>query len=300
MVNNQDSFEYQYADSLQNILRYGELAKNRTGIDTLSVQHQYFFLQHIEYNFPIIKGKKVFPKMALTELMWMMNGRIDVKWLQNRGVNYWNEWAGEDGTIGKSYGKQFRDFNGIDQLKVLINDMSKNPESRRLILNLWNVNDINEMRLPPCFMNFRFACIRVEGTIDYVVDLHVTSRSEDSFIGQPYDFMFAAWFLKIMCFLACVDSEFNYRPRHVHYTAEDYHMYVNHKEQVLQYLNNVNENRNNVIQQLTQAKIGYMALDSSNPLNLFLSNSDILKYENFKIIKDYRDEYGSIKAPIAV
>jgi thymidylate synthase len=246
----QPNFEYQYANSLRRILEEGIEVENRTGINTLSVQHQYFFIQDTLFNFPRIKGKKVFPKMALKELLWMLNGRTDVQWLKDRGVNYWDEWANKEGTIGRSYGWQFRSFNGEDQLENMLQEMIKNPLGRRHIINLWNAADIDQMELPPCFYDFHFCCIPTPNNKNvYNVDLHVRSRSEDSFLGQPYDFMFVTWFLTVVCeYLNEKLSEVKYIQRNIHYTADDYHLYVNHKEQVKQYLENVQENKECLIE----------------------------------------------------
>ena len=301
----EQNFETQYARSLENILENGVRCENRTGTDTLMIQHQYFFIENVLANFPIIKGKKVFPKLALKELMWMMNGRSDVKWLQDRGVTYWNEWANTDilsqiplGSIGKSYGHQMRNFNGTDQLEDLLKLLISNPMSRRLKISLWNPADLTQTTLPPCVDYYNFGCTPHEKFDNaFYVDLHVHARSEDSFLGQPYDFMSVAWKLQIICHLASKFSNKIFKARNIHYTADNYHMYVNHEEQVLTYLKNVEENKNNVINKQAIAQIGNNVYDD---LNKFLLVSDNEKYKNFWISKYYDDEYDTIEAPIAV
>jgi len=308
------NFELQYTQSLQNLLDNGVLTKNRTGTDTLVIQHQYFFLENICLNFPILKGKKVFPKLALKELMWMMNGKSDVKWLNDRGVTYWNEWAstGEGkmsnipmGSIGKSYGYQMRNFNGCDQLQDLISLMITDPESRRLIISLWNSSELKQTTLPPCVYDYHFNCEKTQSKINdfnfnndyYEVDLHVKARSEDSFLGQPYDFMSVGWMLEIVCYLVSTFSGRIYHPRNIHYTADNYHLYVNHIDQAKQYLKNVSENKDNVIE-----KKASIAISSRYYKNLdeFLTNSDLNQYKNFWVNKFYIDQYESILAPIAI
>ena len=241
-----NNFEYQYADALKNCIENGVYSPNRTGIATYAIQHQYLFLEDVQNNFPNVKGKKVYPKMALKELMWMLNGRTDTKWLEERGVNYWNPWANNEGTIGKSYGYQFRNFNGVDIFANAILTLSRNPESRRNIINLWNHKDIDEMTLPPCFYDFHFECIPhstelIEGENfqNYFVDLHVKQRSADSFIGTPYDMMFISWFLFVMCEFGNYFGNknlFSFKPRNIHYTMDNFHIYENHLPAVAEYL----------------------------------------------------------------
>ena len=303
------NFERQYAESLQNLLDNGVLSDNRTGINTLSLQHQYFHIENILQSFPIIKGKKVFPYLALKELMWMMNGRSDIAWLNTRGVKYWDKWSstGEGkhahipvGTIGKSYGYQMRNFNGADQLLDMLKEMSSNPTSRRLKITLWNPADLNDTTLPPCVDYYHFGCVPMnDKKAGYYVDLHVHARSEDSFLGQPYDFMSAGWMLLILCHIAERMSNgcFYFVPRDIHYTADDYHLYANHIEQAKQYIANVVENKRNVIDAQACVSVGsnhFTSLDS------FLKMSDDNKYSNFWTNKFYEEMYGQIEAEVAV
>jgi thymidylate synthase len=297
------NFEQQYANALLNVLENGIKTEDRTGVNTISVQHQYFLLENIVDNFPIVKGKKVFPKMSLIELFWMMNGFTDVKWLNDRGVKYWNEWIFEDGSIGKTYGYHFRNFNGMDNLLFLLLEMSSKPNSRRLLLNLWNVSDYHKTKMPPCVMNFHFSCIPSENKIfpnTYFVDLHVLQRSGDSFLGIPYDFMFASYFLAIISKLAGNFSKTKtmYIPRNVHYTVNDYHIYSNHVKQVEEYLKNVSENKDGII--FKHAKLELSDEINHTDLDLFLQEMDSKNYSDIKITKHYEDVYGKIQAPIAI
>lgn len=296
-----ENFEYQYATSLENILKDGIKKPNRTGIDTYAIQHQYFLLEDILTNFPILKGKKMYPKMALKEISWMMLGRTDVAWLNNQGVNYWNDWANKEGTIGKSYGYQYRNFNGEDNLMNLINELINNPTSRRLLLNIWNPADLNEMTLPPCVMNYQFSCEPSLGLSHvYYVDLHVLQRSADSFIGVPYDFMLAAWFLQVIStFASNKGDHYAFIPRDIHYTCNDYHMYDNHIDQVKEYLGNVYQNTDNIINQQMMTDIPWPDT-AHTTFDEFLNNHASDKFKRFMVHKSYTDVYGNIKAPIAV
>lgn len=316
------NFELQYSESLTDVLNTGVYIENRTGVSTYMKEHQFFKSGNVMFNFPLIKGKKVYPKLALKELMWMMNGRSDIKWLEERGVKYWNEWAGKDGTIGKSYGYQMRNFNGCDNLKQLLAEMSKNPLSRRLMLNLWNPNDLSEMTLPPCVFQYQFICTPIkekpdkggsvrkifpeqENEVFFSVNLHVTARSEDSFIGMPYDIMFTSWLLMVMCELANQESTLNknkfvfrFLQNCVYYTANNYHLYDNHTNQAKIYIDNVTENKCNVINQKVYAHIkpieDYVDLDTQ------LKRWDDNQYNDFVVEKYFEDMYFDIKAPIAI
>ena len=265
-------FEYQYAQSLNRILTEGVECTNRTGINTRVVQHQYFYIQNITEHFPILRGKKLWPKMALKECLWMLMGKNDLKWLNDRKVTYWNEWSLTEetvekfdlntewvGTIGKSYGYQYRNFNGFDQVKALVEGMKKDPMGRRHIINLWNSADLHQMALPPCMYDFHFECTPVHrinpdnvNDIYYIVDLHAHVRSNDSFLGAPYDFMFCGWLLNIICnylnhLSGGKEGSIYYKPNDIHYTADNYHLYVNHIEAAKQYLANVDENLSGII-----------------------------------------------------
>lgn len=321
-------FEYQYAHSLKRILTKGIECENRTGINTLAVQHQYFYFKDITNNFPILRGKKVYPKMAFKEMIWMLSGRNDLKWLNDRKVTYWNEWGINDidsaekfnlgaewiGTIGKSYGYQYRNFNGFDQVKALINNMKKDPMGRRHIINLWNSSELNQMALPPCMYDFHFECVpteRQDKSIYYNVDLHAHVRSNDSFLGAPYDFMFCGFMLTLICnYLNVSDSNSDggkyYKPNDIHYTADNYHLYVNHVEAANQYLANVEENKSNIINIPSVIKTNFLEdfyqhygkvsfdeyldiLDANIPnINIQLQTNETI------------EEYGPIKATIAI
>ena len=149
--------EKEYSNVVRNICNVGQEKNDRTGVGTIGIHHAYFNIHNPVVNFPILKGKKVYPKMSLKEVIWMLSGNDNVKWLQERGVNYWNEWADENGSIGRSYGTQFRDFNGVDQLVDALDLLVNNPMSRRNIITLWNPKDLNKTKLPPCVFLYQFS-----------------------------------------------------------------------------------------------------------------------------------------------
>lgn len=343
-ANMSDNFEYYYADALQRVFANGVLCHNRTGIDTKSVQHQAFVIKDACFSFPILRGKKVYPYMALKELIWMLMGRTDVKWLNEHGVTYWDKWALEDGTIGKSYGYQYRKFGDVDQVKTLVNDIVKDPMSRRHIVNLWNAADLKDMALPPCQYDYHFCCIpNRESPGDYYIDLHAHMRSADSFLGVPYNFMFSSFFLLIVanyCSFYCEQNEIwntelgdgklfprNYVPRNVYTTCDDFHMYVNHEDAVKQYLANVEENKDDIIDTTTSVHFNVCNLKNAYPdgvwhdvnFDIFLHvlEDDLKKHKIIDVGHPFRemdeehgigvstvvenpDVYGPIKADVAV
>jgi thymidylate synthase len=311
-------FEEQYAQLLLDTLTNGVLTKNRTGVDTFVTPMANMHFKNISTNFPIIKGKKVYPKLALKELMWMLNGRTDIKWLKDRKVNYWDAWEKSDGTIGPSYGKQFRSFNGDDSFKSLISEIVKSPTSRRAIINLWNHSDLKQMSLPPCFVLFKFFIRPVEDSSNnYKISLHVFQRSTDTFLGLPYDMMFMGWLLNIVCKLSNqvseilnkhynIKNQYFFTPEDIFYNCSDFHIYKNHVEQVEQYISNVKENKINIIRSKAICQIPEFSFDSEETsffsfIDYWLKKSDESNYDSFKIKKEVPfDVYGEIKAQIAI
>lgn len=305
-----ENYEVQYANSLINILENGIKQSNRTGIDTLVIQHQYFYLKSVGVKFPAIRCKKIFPKLALKELIWFLCGRIDLKFLHDNNVHYWDEWeikGGKfDGTVGKTYGWQFRNFNDIDQLEYVINLLLNDPLSRRIILNLWNPVDLPEMSISPCVYDYHFECTPVSDN-KYFIDLHVRSRSEDSFIGCPYDFCSIAWFLNIISSVCnCLQSKNTYIARDVHFTCDNYHLYVNHISAVKLYLENFKtackeKLLDNDIIYYDNLKNNWKYSETNKGINNFLEVF-FASEEKFKMfyLDKYETPFDKIKVEVAV
>ena len=152
--------EYQYLDLIKHVLDNGTLKEDRTGTGTYSVfGHQMRF--DLSKGFPMLTTKKLHLKSIIYELLWFLNGDTNVKYLQDNGVRIWNEWADENGDLGPVYGKQWRswatgDGKTVDQITTLIDQIKNNPDSRRLLVNAWNVGEISNMALPPCHCLFQF------------------------------------------------------------------------------------------------------------------------------------------------
>ena len=213
----------QYLDLLDRILTEGVRKDDRTGTGTISVfGNQMRF--NMDDGFPLLTTKKLHLKSIIYELLWFLRGDTNARWLQERGVRIWNEWADEDGNLGHIYGYQWRswpDYNGghIDQISDVIRQIKENPDSRRLIVSAWNVADLANMNLPPCHILFQF----------YVADgrlsLQLYQRSADTFLGVPFNI--ASYSLLLMM----VAQVTGLHPGDFVYTTGDTHLYLDHLEQ---------------------------------------------------------------------
>ena len=214
----------QYLDLLNRILTEGVRKEDRTGTGTISVfGHQMRF--NLEDGFPLLTTKKLHLKSIIHELLWFLKGDTNVKYLQENGVRIWNEWADENGDLGHIYGYQWRswpDYNGghIDQISEVIDQIKNNPDSRRIIVNAWNVADLGNMNLPPCHMFFQFYVANGK------LSLQMYQRSADTFLGVPFNIASYALLLMMMAQVTGL------KPGEFIHTTGDTHFYVNHLEQV--------------------------------------------------------------------
>ena len=214
----------QYLDLLQRIRTEGVRKDDRTGTGTISVfGHQMRF--NLEEGFPLVTTKKLHLKSIIYELLWFLKGDTNVKYLQENGVRIWNEWADENGDLGHIYGYQWRswpDYEGgfIDQISEAVETIKHNPDSRRIIVNAWNVADLKNMNLPPCHMFFQFYVANGR------LSLQMYQRSADTFLGVPFNIASYALLLQMMAQVTGLKAgDF------VH-TIGDAHIYLNHLEQV--------------------------------------------------------------------
>ena len=218
------TFMKQYLDLLHRIRTEGVVKDDRTGTGTISVfGHQMRF--NLEDGFPLVTTKKLHLKSIIYELLWFLKGDTNVKYLQENGVRIWNEWADPDGNLGHIYGYQWRswptyDGKFIDQIAQAVDDIKHNPDSRRIIVNAWNVADLDNMNLPPCHMFFQFYV--AQGRLS----LQMYQRSADSFLGVPFNIASYALLLQMMAQVTGLKAgDF------IH-TLGDAHIYKNHLEQV--------------------------------------------------------------------
>lgn len=214
----------QYHDLLRRVLNEGTKKEDRTGTGTISVfGHQSRY--NLEDGFPMLTTKKVHLKSIIHELLWFLAGDTNVKYLQDNGVRIWNEWADENGDLGHIYGYQWRswpDYTGghIDQISEVVDQIKNNPDSRRIIVNAWNVADIQNMNLPPCHAFFQFYVANGK------LSLQLYQRSADIFLGVPFNIASYALLLQMMAQVTGLKAgDF------VH-TLGDAHIYSNHMEQV--------------------------------------------------------------------
>jgi thymidylate synthase len=212
-----------YLDLLQQILERGTLKSDRTGTGTRSLfGHQLRF--DLSEGFPLVTTKKVHLRSIIHELLWFLKGETNIRYLKENGVSIWDEWADERGELGPVYGKQWRSWEGADgkitdQVVELIDQIKKNPDSRRLIISAWNVADLPKMALMPCHTIFQFYV--AEGRLS----CQLYQRSADVFLGVPFNIASYA-LLTMMVAQVCGLQAGDF----VH-TFGDVHLYNNHVEQ---------------------------------------------------------------------
>jgi len=216
------NIDEEYRGLLSGVFNGGVYKQDRTGTGTKSV-----FGRSIEHDmrcgFPLLTTKYVSFKCAKTELLWMLNGRTDLKYLVDNGVKYWEpdyKRSGRtDGTLGKIYGHQWRNFNGVDQIYNLIKEIENNPDSRRLIVSAWNPSDIDDMALPPCHDSFQVYINKGK------MDLIWRQRSVDIFLGLPYNIAMYGLLLMLL------SDKARLTPGKLIGQLGDCHLYNNHIDQ---------------------------------------------------------------------
>ena len=217
-----------YLDLLQRILDEGVEKTDRTGTGTLSVfGHQMRF--DLAEGFPLVTTKKVHTRSVFGELLWFLRGDTNVKWLQDRGITIWDEWADDNGDLGPVYGYQWRswptpDGRHVDQVSRLVEGIRANPASRRHIVSAWNVADVDDMALPPCHTLFQFYVAPSE-TGPGRLSCQLYQRSADTFLGVPFNIASYALLTHMVAQVTGLEvGDF------VH-TMGDAHLYLNHVEQ---------------------------------------------------------------------
>lgn len=214
----------QYLDLCQHVLKNGVEKDDRTGTGTIST-FGYQMRFDLSKGFPLLTTKKLHLKSIIYELLWFLKGDTNVKYLQEHGVRIWNEWADENGELGPIYGYQWRSWTAadgrtIDQITNVIDEIKRNPNSRRLIVNAWNVGDLDKMALPPCHAFFQFYVS--EGKLS----CQLYQRSADVFLGVPFNI--ASYALLTMMVAQVTDHQ----PGEFIHTFGDVHIYKNHLDQV--------------------------------------------------------------------
>lgn len=261
----------QYHDLMWHILANGTRKNDRTGTGTLSVfGHQMRF--DLMEGFPLVTTKKIHLKSVIHELLWMIKGDTNVKYLNDNGVSIWDEWASDSGELGPVYGAQWRSWYHegfpIDQLNEVIEEIKTNPDSRRLIVSAWNVGLIDDMALPPCHVLFQFYVANGR------LSCQLYQRSADVFLGVPFNI--ASYSLLTMMIAHVVGLQ----PGEFIWTGGDCHLYSNHFDQAQEQL--VRECK----------RLPDMLLNCEH------DSIDDFVYDDFELIN--YDPWPAIKAPVAV
>ena len=261
----------QYLDWLTDVLENGTPTEDRTGTGTLSVfgrQTRY----DLAAGFPLVTTKTVYRRGVVGELLWFLRGDTNVRWLQERKIHIWDEWADENGELGPVYGVQWRSWptpsgEHIDQIAAALDLLKTNPDSRRNIVSAWNVGQIPQMALPPCHAFFQFY------VADGKLSCQLYQRSADLFLGVPFNIASYALLTHMMAQQAGLEvGEFVW-------TGGDCHIYDNHVEQVTL--------------QLSRDPYPYPKLELRKRDSIF-----DYEYEDFEVL-DYR-HHPAISAPVAV
>jgi len=262
----------EYHRLLRLVLDHGVFKEDRTGVGCYSVfasQSRY----DLRDSFPLLTTKKLHTRSIVHELLWFLSGDTNVRSLQKNGVSIWNEWADADGDLGRVYGAQWRDWRGadgtrVDQIADLLDQIQRNPASRRLLVTAWNPAELADMRLPPCHVLFQF---HVAGD---TLSCQLYQRSADLFLGVPFNI---ASYALLTCMIAQVCG---LRAGEFIHTIGDLHLYQNHLEQAREQLSR-----------------------EPRPLPRLVLNPERKRLEDF-VFEDIRfegyDPHPAIKAPVAI
>lgn len=261
-----------YLNLMQHVLEQGTKKSDRTGTGTVSV-FGYQMRFDLSQGFPLVTTKKCHMKSIIHELLWFLQGDTNIGYLKEHGVKIWDEWADQNGDLGPVYGHQWRSWQAadgrvIDQIKVAIDQIKNNPDSRRIIVSAWNVGDLDRMALAPCHAFFQFY------VADGKLSCQLYQRSADIFLGVPFNI--ASYALLTMMIAQVCDLE----PGDFVHTFGDAHLYLNHLEQ-------------------TQLQLSR----EPRPLPSMKINPDVrdifaFKYEDFTL--EGYDPHPAIRAQVAV
>ncbi|MCC6580610.1 MAG: thymidylate synthase [Phycisphaeraceae bacterium] len=261
-----------YLDLLRHILDHGARKDDRTGTGTLSV-FGYQMRFDLARGFPLLTTKKVHTRSVIHELLWFLRGETNIAYLKNNGVTIWDEWADANGDLGPVYGAQWRSWHTrdgqiIDQVSNVVDQIRRNPDSRRLIVSAWNVGELDRMALPPCHLLFQFYVAQGK------LSCQLYQRSADVFLGVPFNIASYALLTHMVAQAASL------QPGDFVHTFGDAHLYLNHMDQVR-----------------TQLAREPRPLPT---LRLNPGVKDLFAFTFDDIAIDHYDPHPAIKAPVAV
>ena len=219
-------YEIQYRDIITSCLGNEAVYRDdRTGVGCYSVFNKQIDIL-VDNKFPVLTGRKMFPKVFNTEMLWFLNGETNIQRFRDAGVKIWDAWADDRGDLGPVYGYQLRNFSGsgYDQLDYVINKLKHDPDSRRHVISLWNPIQLEDMALPPCYLYFQFFVENGK------LNMFVVQRSGDMYLGVPYDI---ALFTLIMNY---VGEKTGLVPYRLSVNIVDAHIYKNQIESINKYL----------------------------------------------------------------
>ncbi len=262
----------QYLDLLKHILDHGAEKKDRTGTGTIST-FGYQMRFDLAQGFPLLTTKKIYTKAVIYELLWLLRGETNIKFLKDNGVTIWDEWADANGDLGPVYGAQWRswkrpDGTAVDQIAQAVEMIKKTPDSRRIIVSAWNAGETEKMALPPCHAFFQFYVLNGK------LFCQLYQRSADVFLGVPFNIASYALLTLMMAQVTGL------QPGEFIHTFGDVHIYSNHMEQVKLQLSR-----------------------EPRPLPAMVLNPKVqsifdFQYEDFTL--EHYDPHPAIKAPVAV
>ncbi len=262
----------QYLDLVQHILDNGSKKSDRTGTGTISV-FGYQMRFNLAEGFPMVTTKKLHLKSIIYELLWFLKGDTNTRYLSEHGVRIWDEWADAEGNLGPVYGKQWRSWQGangmvVDQIATAVATLKTNPDSRRIIVNAWNVAELDEMALTPCHAMFQFY------VADGKLSCQLYQRSADVFLGVPFNIASYA-LLTLMVAQVC-----GLQPGDFIHTFGDAHLYLNHLDQAHLQLSR------------TPRPLPIMKINPN------VSSLDDFRFEDFELVG--YDPHPHIKAEVSV
>lgn len=255
-----------YLQLLEQILQEGQSKDDRTGVGTRSLFGAQMRFD-LKAGFPLVTTKKIHLKSVIHELLWFLKGDTNIAYLKENGVRIWDEWANAEGNLGPIYGKQWRNWQGQDQIATLIDTLKHDPNSRRLLVSAWNVGELSQMALQPCHALFQFYVANGR------LSCQLYQRSADIFLGVPFNI--ASYALLTMM----IAQQTHLEVGEFIWTGGDVHLYNNHETQAKEQLTR------------TPYPLPTMQIEAQNSI-------DNYRYEHFAL-SDYQ-HHPAIKAPVAV